>query len=76
MMQLQNAVCRVHIDVIARIFHVPTRRQNAALQLATKDYDALHELFKVSKMDVTTQQQRVISKLTHPLDAALHVFVG
>lgn len=31
---------------------------NAALQLATKDYDALHELFKVSKMDVTTQQQR------------------
>ncbi|KAG1899097.1 uncharacterized protein F5891DRAFT_415571 [Suillus fuscotomentosus] len=31
---------------------------NAALQLATKDRDALHEQLKVSKMDVTRQQER------------------
>lgn len=43
---------------------------NAALQLATKNRDALHELLKVSKMDVTTQQQRAntLEQRLHELD--------
>ncbi|KAG1783825.1 hypothetical protein EV702DRAFT_17518 [Suillus placidus] len=59
---------------------------NAALQLATKDRDALQGLLEVSKMDVTTQQQRANTleqrlrqldeekkALTHELQAAAQI---
>jgi hypothetical protein len=62
MIQLQNAVCQ-DIDVFVGVLYVLTRCQNAALQLAMKDRDVLRGLLEASKMNVTTQQQRVISKL-------------
>lgn len=40
---------------------VQLHNANAALQLATKDCDALRGLLEVSKMDITTQQQRANS---------------
>ncbi|KAG2350490.1 hypothetical protein BDR05DRAFT_26106 [Suillus weaverae] len=63
-----------------------SQKTNAALQLATKDRDALHGLLEVSKMDVTTQQQRANALeqrlrqldeekkvLTHELQAAAQI---
>ncbi|KAG1826067.1 uncharacterized protein BJ212DRAFT_1475413 [Suillus subaureus] len=43
---------------------------NAALRLATKDHDVLRELLEVTKMDVTTQQQRAntLEQRLHQLD--------
>lgn len=72
-MQLQNAVCQA-IDVITGVHFVLTRCQNAALQLAMKDRDVLRGLLEVSKMNVTTQQQRVISQLHLDVALGLHVF--
>ncbi|KAG2077184.1 hypothetical protein BDR04DRAFT_651757 [Suillus decipiens] len=72
MMQLQNTlVCRVHIDATAKTFYdALTHCQNAELQLVTKDRDTLNGLLKVSKMNVTTQQQRAntLEQRLHDLD--------